>query len=890
MKKVMMKVNGRPYQFIVEPDRVLLDLLREDLRLTGAKQSCDRKGQCGACTVIINGKAVRSCLQKVIGLDGAEVITVESLGTPNNPHLIQEAYVLSGAIQCGFCTPGMIMATKALLDSNPNPDDKEIKKALEHNLCRCTGYKGIIDAVKLAGRFIRGETSPDKVRPDPNGSKIGVSHPRPSAMIKACGVAEFSADIKLQDALEVAVVRSTEHHARIKSIDTSKAEKMPGVIGVMTAKDIKGSNRIKIIFPDQPILAEDKIRCLGDAIVIVAAQTKKQALSAVEAVKVDYDPLPVLKTPQEAMADGSIQIHSEWPNLCFRQPQIKGDAEKAIADSAAVVEAEFSTQINHQAPLEPEATVAYLEGDGEDAQLVVVGRSIEIHLHMSNLQEALGHENVRYEEAYSGGQFGQKAAMSSEAISGAAALHFKRPIRYIPSLTESMVMSTKRHPFTMKVKLAADANGKLTAYTIDYVIDNGAYMVIGIYIIMRCMWMLSGSYNIPNVKALAQLVYTNNPAGGAARGAGPPQVTFALESAMDMLAEKIGRDPLEFRKINSLLPGQSVSTGMVYNQWPFPELCDAIRSAYERAKREASDFNSKNVSIKRGVGIGTHAFGIGGPADTGRVAVELDPDGGMTIFAAVADPGEGNDSMLTQIASHLSNIPMEKIRLVTRDTDHTSEMGPAAASRMTYMAGGSLVLAIEQMKKAMEEAGTKTYGGLKKAGKPVRYMGSKKAQGEEGPLDPETGQGPSFESRVHAIQMAEVEVNIDTGDVQVIKMTTAVDAGKVIHPQNLEGQLHGGMDQGVGYALREEYIHGKTKDWVTFKFPTMKTAFDMDVIIRETPRIRGPLGATGVGEMTMVCTAPAVINAIYDACGARIYDLPATPEKIKAALSGRKKA
>lgn len=888
MKKVMMKVNGRPYQFIVEPDRVLLDLLREDLRLTGAKQSCDRKGQCGACTVIVNGKAVRSCLQKVTNLDRAEVITVEGLGTPDNPHLIQEAYVLSGAIQCGYCTPGMIMATKDLLDRNPNPDAAEIKKALEHNLCRCTGYKTIIDAVKLAGRFIRGETSPDKVRPDPNGSKIGVSHPRPSAMIKACGMAEFSADIKLQDALEVAVVRSVEHHARIKSIDTSKAEKMPGVIGVMTAKDIKGSNRIKIIFPDQPILAEEKVRCLGDAIAIVAARTKKQALSAAEAIRVDYDPLLVLKSPQEAMAAGAIQIHSEWPNLCFSQPQIKGDAEKAIAESAAVVQAEFSTQINHQAPLEPEATIAYLEGEGEDAQLVVAGRSIEIHVHMANLQEALGYENVRYEEAYSGGQFGQKAAMSSEAISAAAALHFKRPIRYIPSLTESMVMSTKRHPFTMKVKLAADANGKLTAFTIDYIIDNGAYMVIGIYIIMRCMWMLSGSYGIPNVKALARLVYTNNPAGGAARGAGPPQVTFALESAMDMLAEKVGMDPLKFRKINSLQPGQSVSTGMVYDQWPFPELCDAIKPTYDRAQKEATTFNSKNGPMRRGVGLGTHAFGIGGPGDTGRVAVELDPDNGITIFAAVADPGEGNDSMLTQIASHLSGVPMKKVRLVTRDTDHTTEMGPAAASRMTYMAGGSLVLAIEQLRKAMDEAGTKTYEGLKKAGKPTRYMGSKKAQGKEGPLDPVTGQGPSFESRVHAIQMAEVEVNTDTGDVRVIKVTTAVDAGKVIHPQNLEGQLHGGMDQGVGFALREEYIHGQTKDWVTFKFPTMKTSFDMDVIIRETPREKGPLGATGVGEMTMVPTAPAVINAIYNACGVRIYDLPATPEKIKAALAAKK--
>jgi len=886
MKKVVMKINGKSHQFIVEPDRVLLDLLREDMLLTGAKQSCDRKGQCGACTVIVNGKAVRSCLQKVANLDGAEVITVEGLGTPDNPHLIQEAYVLSGAVQCGFCTPGMIMSTKALLDRNPNPDVEEIKKALEHNLCRCTGYAKIIDAVTLAGRFIRGETTPDKVRPDPNGPKIGVSHPRPSAMIKACGVAAFSADIKLQDALELAVVRSTEHHAKIKSINTSEAEKMPGVMGIMTADDIKGTNRIVIIFPDQPILCKDKVQCLGDPIAIVAAQTKNQAVAAAEAVKVTYEPLPVLKNPREAMADGAIQIHQEWPNLCFAQPQIKGDAEKAIAASAVVVEANFTTQINHQAPLEPEATVAYIEGEGEDAQLVVVGRSIQIHGMMANLQEALGYENVRYEEAYSGGQFGIKAAMTSEGISGAAALHFKRSVRYIPSLAESMLLTNKRHAFDMKVKLAADKDGKLTAFTIDYIVDNGAYQIIGIYVIMRAMWMLSGSYNIPNINAMGKLVYTNNPAGGAARGAGPPQVTFALESAMDMLAEKIGMDPFKFRKINSLLPGQSVSTGMVYEQWPFPELCDAFQSSYDRAKKEAVDL--KSGPIRRGVGIATHAFGIGGPGDAGRVAVELDPDDGITIFAAVADPGEGNDSMLTQIASHVTGLPMNKIRLVTRDTDHTAEMGPAAASRMTYMAGGSLVLALEQLKKAMEEVGSKTCESLKKAGKPTHYVGSKQAAGQEGPLDPVTGQGPSFESRVHNIQMAEVEVNTDTGEVRVIKMTTAVDAGTVINPHNLEGQLHGGIDQGVGYALREEYIHGKTNDWTTFKFPTMKTSFPMDVIIKETPRAKGPLGATGIGEMTMVSTAPAVINAIYDACGVRIFDLPATPEKIKAALAAKK--
>ncbi|HOR78937.1 MAG TPA: molybdopterin-dependent oxidoreductase, partial [Anaerolineaceae bacterium] len=505
MKKVKLKVNGVWYQFIVEPDRVLLDLLREDLRLTGTKQSCDRKGQCGACTVIVNGKAVRSCLQKVAKLDGAEVITVEGLGTPDNPHFIQEAFVLSGAIQCGFCTPGLIMATKALLDHNPNPDDQEIKNALEHNLCRCTGYLKIIDAVKLASRFIRGETTPDAVRPDPNGPKIGVSHPRPSSMLKACGLAEFSADIKLQNALEVAVHRSTEHHAMITSIDTSVAEKMPGVVGVMTARDIKGTNRIKIVYGDQPILAEDKVYCLGDSVAIVVANTREQALAAAAAVKVAYEPLPVLKTPEQAMSPDAIQLHSERPNLCFRQPQIRGDAEKALAESAAVVEGHFSTQCNHQAPLEPEATIAYIEGDGEDAQLVVVGRSINIHLHMSNLQEALGYENIRYEEAFSGGNFGQKLAMTSEAVSGAAALHFRRPVRYIPSLAESMLMSSKRHPFNMKVKLGASADGKLTAFDIDFIVDNGAYQINGMVIVKRALWMLSGSYYIPNINALARL-------------------------------------------------------------------------------------------------------------------------------------------------------------------------------------------------------------------------------------------------------------------------------------------------------------------------------------------------------------------------------------------------
>ncbi|MBN1908092.1 MAG: molybdopterin-dependent oxidoreductase, partial [Deltaproteobacteria bacterium] len=497
----------------------------------------------------------------------------------------------------------------------------------------------------------------------------------------------------------------------------------------------------------------------------------------------------------------------------------------------------------------------------------------------------LGYENMRYEEPFSGGQFGIKASITTEGISGAAALHFKRPVRYIPSIHESMLLSNKRHPFEMKVKLAADKDGHLTAYANDFIINNGAYMLLGIIVVARSIEMFSGAYNIPNIDAMAKLVYTNDAAGGAARGAGPPQVNFALECAMDMLAQKIGMDPLEFRIKNSLKPGDSLSTGVVImDESTFPQICEMIRPHYERAKKEAAQ--SKTGKIRRGVGLGAHSFGIGMPSDNAIAVVELNEDDGVTIYTAAADPGEGNDSMFTQLAAHLLDLPLDKVRLVTRTTENTSETGPAASSRITYMVGGAMINGINEMLTAMKEAKTKTYEGLKKEGKQTRYVGKKTTRIAE--LDPKTGQGAAYETQVHNIQMAEVEVNTETGEVRVIRMTTSVDPGPVIHPVNLEGQLEGGMDQGVGYALREEYIHGETKDWLTFKFPTFKTSFEMEIIPPlETPRKKGALGSTGIGEMTMVSTAPAVINAIHDACGVWITNLPATPDKVKKALAGK---
>ena len=883
MKKVALTVNAHPVQVVVdEKQAVLLDLVREDLGLTGTKQSCDRKGQCGTCMVLVNGKAVLSCITKVAALEGAEVTTIEGLGTPDRPNLVQQAFVLAGAVQCGFCIPGMIVTATELLEANPAPTRAEIGRALRRNLCRCTGYVKIIDAVQLAGRFLRGEIAPADLLPGPDAPPLGVSHPRPSALAKACGTAAFGADIRMPGALEIAVVRSPHAHAVIRGIDTAAAAAMPGVAGVMTAADIKGTNRIKYTVADRPILCDDTVRTLGDAVAIVAAETKEQALAAVDAVIVDYEPLPVLASPEAALADGAPQIHPDLPNLCYSQPIVKGDVASAFASAAAVVEGRFRTQINHQAPLEPEVSLAYLEGEGEDAELVVIGRSINIHLALASLQAALGWEAIRYEEAFSGGQFGIKVEVITEGIAAAAALHFRRPVRYVPSLAESMLATSKRHPFDMGIRLAANAEGRLTALDMDITVDNGAYMSLGIVILNRALHMLTSSYFVPNIHVTSRLVYTNNPWGSAARGAGPPQTHYAVECAIDLLAEKMGIDPLEFRRRNSLRPGDTKATGHVVKEWPFPGLCDVLRPKYEEARRAAAAHTGDGV--RRGVGLGAAAFGIAMPGDKSVAAIELDPDDGVTVYVAAADPGEGNDSMLTQLVASVLELPLAKVRLRTRSTADTTASGPASGSRVTYMIGGAAVDAAQQLRAAMDEEGARTHAAFVAAGRPARYVGRRTTL-ETAPLDPVTGQGPSFEVQVFSVQMAEVEVNTATGEVKVVRLTSAADPGRVIHPLNVEGQLEGGMDMGAGFALREEYVAGKTKDWVTFKFPNIRHAMDLETILVETPRELGTLGSVGIGEMAMVSTAPAIVNAIRDACGAMVYELPATPERVRAALA-----
>ncbi len=884
MRKVTFTVNSRPVEVVAdEKQTILLDVVREDLGLTGTKQSCDRKGQCGTCMVLVDGKAVLSCITRVASLDGTQVTTIEGLGTPEAPNLVQQAFVLAGAVQCGFCIPGMVVTAEELLRVNPDPSRDEVKRALRRNLCRCTGYVKIIDAIQLAGRFLRGELMPADLTPAPDAPPIGTSFPRPSAWTKATGAARFGADIRMPDALELAVVRSPHPHAWIRDIDTAAAEAMSGVAGVMTAKDIRGTNRLKYQVADRPVLCDVKVRTLGDPVAVVAAATKAQAMAAAEAVVVDYEPIPALESPAAALAADAPRVHDDTPNLCYSQPLRKGDAEAAFGAAACEVSATFKTQLVHQAPMEPEVSLAWMEGEDEDAELVVVGRSINIHLHMQTLQEALGWEAIRYEEPFAGGQFGIKVEIITEGIAAAAALHFNRAVRYVPSLEESMLATSKRHPMEIDTRLACDTDGRITAMAMDMVVDNGAYMSLGRVIVNRALHMLTSAYEIPNLDVTSRLVYTNNPWGSAARGAGPPQAHFALECAVDLLAEKMGMDKLDFRKRSSNRPGGTKATGATVSEWPFPGLCDAIEGRYESALAEAAR-HPAGGRTRRGVGLGAAAFGIGMPGDKSIGFVELDPDDGVTVYMAAGDPGEGNDSMISQLVASVLELPPEKVRLHTRSTADTAASGPVSGSRATYMLGGAAVDAARQLREAMDGLGSRSHQAFRAAGVPVRYRGSRTTL-ETAPLGPETGLGPSFEVDVFSVQMAEVEVDVETGEVRVLRITSAADPGRVIHPQNVEGQLHGGMDMGAGFALREEYVPGRSRDWVTFKFPNIRYAMDLDTILVETARDRGTLGSVGIGEMAMVSTAPAIINAIRHATGAIVTQLPATPERVKAALA-----
>ncbi len=903
MEKKVLNINGVPRTIIVNPEASLADVLRAQLGLTGTKVGCGM-AQCGACSVIMDGKLVRSCVTKMKKVEeGADITTVEGIGTPDNLHPIQAALVAHGAPQCGFCMPGFVVSAKALLDGNAKPSREEVRDWLKKysNACRCNGYKPIVDAVMDAARVLRGEIGKEALEfriPD-NGSIWGSKYPRPSAIAKATGTLDYGGDLGLKlppDTLRLALVQARVSHASILSIDTSEAEKMPGVYKVVTHKDVKGKNRITglITFPtnkgdgwDRPILCDTKVFQYGDAIAIVCADSEANARAAADKVKVTLEELPAYMSAPAAMADDAIEIHPGTPNVYFEQKIAKGGETKLLMDSAAhVVEDEFYLQRQPHLTMEPDVGFAYYDDEG---RLTIHSKSIGIHLHHAMIAPGLGIDaaKLRIIQNPAGGTFGYKFSPTIEALLGVACIATDRPVFLRYDYHQHITYTGKRSPFFVKLKYGADKNGKIIAMESDWLVDHGPYSEFGDLLTLRGAQFIGAGYGIPNIRGLGRTVCTNHAWGSAFRAYGSPQSFLASEVLMDELAEKTGMDPLELRALNVYRPGDTTPTGQEPEVFSFTKMIDHLRPLYKAAKEKAKRESTPEVKKGVGVSIGIYGCGLDGP-DGSEVILELTKEG-VTVLISWEDHGQGADMGAVGTA-HEGLKPLgispDLIKLIMNDTAITPNSGPSGGSRQQVVTGNAIKSGCELLLSAMRKSdGTfRTYDEMMAEKIPVRYSG-KWAASMCSACDADA-QGKPFSTYMYGVFMAEVAVDTKTGKVKVEGFTVEADVGKVNNKLVVDGQIYGGVAQGIGLALSEDFED--LKKHTTLHACGLPYATDIpdnfNIFYVESPRPNGPFGAAGVGELPLTSPHAAIVNAITNACGVRITKLPALPEKVLAGL------
>lgn len=905
MLKKVLNVNGLPRTMIVDPDAKLSSVLREQMLLTGCKVGCN-EGTCGTCSIIMDGEVVRSCIVKMKKVpDEAKITTIEGLASPENLHPLQVAWMAYGCAQCGFCSPGFILSAKVLLEKNPDPTREEVRDWFQknRNACRCTGYKPLVDAVMAAAKVIRGEMRKEDLLFEPTGNKIlGTTYHRPSAVQKVTGTWDYGADIALQmppGTLRLALVQAEVSHANIKGIDISEAEKMPGVYKVITHKDVKGKNRITglITFPtnkgdgwDRPILCDEKVYQYGDAIAIVAADTEEHAREAAKAVKVDLEVLPAYMSAPAAMDPAAMEIHPGTPNVYFEQGIKKGDETAPFMEDPNVVTAEVDTYCSRQPHLvlEPDCGNAYID---EEGRLTIHSKSIGIHLHAAMIAPGIGIEleKLRLVQNPAGATFGYKFSPTNEAILGVACLATGRPVSLIFDMYQNITYTGKRSPGFVNCKLAADKEGKLVAMETDWTIDHGPYSEFGDLLTLRQAQFTGAGYDIPNIRGNGRTVATNHAWGSAFRGYGSPQSFLASEIAIDELAEKLGMDPFDLRYKNIYRPGATTPTQQVPEVYCLESMFDKLRPHYEEAKKRCEELSTPDK--KRGVGLslGIYGCGLDGP-DSSEAWVELTKDG-VTVGSSWEDHGQGADiGALTIAHETLRQVGYkpEDIKLVMNDTALTPNSGPAGGTRSTVMTGNAIRVGCEMLVNAMRKPdGTyRIYDEMVAEKMPLRYDGKWTASLCTD-CDPETGKGDPFAFYVYELFMPEVEVDTKTGKAKVVKFTTVIDSGTITNKIAFDGQVYGGLAQGIGLALSEDFEDlKKHTNLVKCGLPYIKDIpDDIEIIYNVTPREQGPYGSSGVGEGPLTAPHPAILNAIYNACGVRLYEIPALPEKIKAGLN-----
>ena len=906
---LQLTVNRTFVQVECGPADMLSDVLRERLGLTGTKIGCN-EAECGACTVLVDDLPVLSCSYPALRAQGKAVLTIEGLAVGETLHPLQTAFVEHGAVQCGFCIPGQIMTAAALLERNPDPSPETIRTALKDTLCRCAGYPTIERAIMAAARSLRtGEAvaGPTGVT-WPGGRVIGSTQARPDSLPKVTGRAVFTDDLVFADMLHGRALRAGVPHATLRRLDVSKAQRLPGVLAVLAAEDIPGERRHGIVVRDWPVLVGvgEKVRTVGDAVALVAAETREIATQALDLIEAEYDPLPVVSDPVQARRPEAPRLHDQG-NLLKHIKVRKGDVEQGLREAEIVLDRMFHTPITEHAFLEPECSIARPLADRR--MEVYVGSQIP-YADREQIAASLGvpQASVRVIGMLIGGGFGGKEDITGQIHAALLARATGRPVKILYDRHESLLVHPKRHATQIRVTLGARRDGTLVAAQTELYGDTGAYASLGDKVMTRATTHSAGPYVIPHVRADCYAMYTNNPPAGAFRGFGVTQSCFAIESVMDELAAEVGLDPIEIRRKNALRVGTETNTGQrLTESVGLLECIDRL----EAELRHRVDGDPFRVRTEPGTPARRRAWGMavafkntglgGGAPDKAGAEVELYEDGRLEVRTASTEIGQGLVTVLQLIAAEEMGLPVERVRVLLSDTDLTPDGGPTTASRQTFVAGNAVLHAARALRQAAAATvaehmdcppeQVRFVEGLAQVGDRQVPLGTvagwMRAEGRKPSSAyeywaPEThplGSGGDIHfAYAFAAQAAEIEVDVETGEVRVLQVIAANDVGRALNPLGLQGQVEGGVMMGIGSALTEEFIVDDgvvfTDRLARYRMPSIVQTPEIVSLVVEHPVSSGPYGAKGVGEIVSIPTSPAITNAIYNACGVRIRRLP----------------
>jgi aldehyde oxidoreductase len=962
-------LNGQAKTSNAAPISRLSDVLRDEFGLTGTKLGCSA-GDCGLCTVSLNEQQVCACLVPIAQVEHQSVVTVESLAKDPLGKRLQQAFLTHGATQCGICTPGMLMAAFDLLQKNAQPSEAQVLDALAGVLCRCTGYRKIVEAV-LALSSVQTKS---KAALDDMGH-AGSRQTKLDGQAKLTGTERFGADQAPKDCLALRVVRSPHSHARFALNDfVVWANQQAGIKGVLIAKDIP-FNRFAI-FPDmrdQPALAETEVRFMGEAVAVLVGDEEVLRSFRDEDFPVRYQVRPAVLEPEQALEAGAPIVHTRWPDNVLCRGRVLREAQantldQVIRDGALTLRATMSTPYVEHAYLEPEAGYATWNSAALSPSVSsVIEPVVSVFActqtpymdrdELANMFK-LRPEQVRIIPSAVGGGFGGKLDMSIQPLLVAAARKFGKPARLVYGRRESMLSTTKRHPSKLTASITTDESGNFVAFDFSGDFNTGAYSSWGPTVANRVPIHACGPYRFPNVRALTRAVLTHNSVAGAFRGFGVPQSTLVTEGLIDELAVKFAKDPLQYRYEQALRAGDCTATGQRLDSSVGLRAClDALRPAWEEAQSAVALFNqsalalSKRPSVgkpgkvlahddllslesdphrryvgrkRRGVGLACMWYGIGNTviANPSTMSVGLRSDGRFMLYNGAVDIGQGTYTILPQICAQALGVPVRLFDQVRADTWLTEDAGKSSASRQTFVSGNAAKFAGESLRRRLlgllgfsEDAPVQLsldlglLRGSLKVNEELTVDGAAPREewreldlsmmptDERGdvafgsgnfnpptvPLDAD-GQGVPYATYGFAAQLAQVEVDLDLGSVRVLSIHAAHDVGKAINPTQVEGQIHGGIAQGLGLALMEEYVPGKTDNLHDYLIPSVGDIPSITVHLIEDPEPLGPFGAKGVGEPALVATAPAILNAIRHATGARLNQVPVTPARMLAAL------